>query len=320
MLNKTLLRKKARRSEAIQEAERLFERECLPSSQADRLSSALAGCVAWLMSNEIYIDTLEELTRERVIHYGKHLNEKFCNGEYVSTVYIKANLNSINSAMLLYLPDNWNSVSAKDDCGIEDESLIPKIVTKGVDSDFPSENDLAGYLLELQKSLGVSVREALELDLNAALQEGRKTKMVSIASVTTGAIRKVPCTERGVKAIAQGIASRRLQRRLPKPWSYDDFLQAHKKIARRCGYSTNTARSEYVKERYRQLTGINTESFKEFDVDTVVREISTISSMPLSTAKGVEKKARRTITMEIGELGLEQVTDYLGKQWDNNER
>lgn len=44
----------------------------------------------------------------------------------------------------------------------------------------PDIQSLVGYLLDLQMSLGLTVREALILDLKAALIEGRTTGLIAI--------------------------------------------------------------------------------------------------------------------------------------------
>ncbi|MGZ8238100.1 MAG: hypothetical protein ACXWTY_09545, partial [Methylobacter sp.] len=115
------------------------------------------------------------VTREVVILYGQHLKSQFMAGEYVSTSVPKSRLYAVNRVMKYLTNGTWEPVRPLRDCGLDHQSTIPDKKPVLTDGGIPDVNSLVSYLLELQKSLGLPIREACGLDLKAALKEGRKT-------------------------------------------------------------------------------------------------------------------------------------------------
>lgn len=260
------------------------------------------------------LEDINSVTREHIIRYGQYLKSKFDNGNFVSTNTAAGYLSGMNTVMKLVHGDNWEKISPIKDCGLEPISHIPNQKPELDKNGLPDTESLAGYLLELQMSLGVTVREALILDLKEALTEGRSTGFVTVTNVQNGVKRKVPCRLSAIKAIGNGIAAWRLQKRLPKKMEFDDFLAAHHKLAARKGYSTNTARGIYVRDRYQELTGVKPPIISGLNQAEHWQSLAQHSNKTLSEAKGIDKNSRHQIAKEIGVLGIEPLKEYLDKK------
>lgn len=273
----------------------------------------LSFCVWSITKDGNQLDTISSVTREHIIRYGQYLKSEFDNGRFASTSSATSYLSGINTVMKLIQPD-WEKISAVKECGLEPLSHIPNKKPELDRNGLPDIESLAGYLLELQSSLGVVIREALILDLKEALTEGRSTGFVTITSFQNGVRRKVPCRPTAIKAIGKGIAARRLQKLLPKKWEFDDFLAAHNKLASRKGYSTNTARGIYVRDRYQELACVEPPIISGLSQTEHWQKLSHHSNKKLSEAKGLDKNTRHQISKEIGVLGIEPLKEYLDKK------
>lgn len=122
-----------------------------------------------------------------------------------------------------------------------------------------------------------------------------------------------PSRPSAIKAIGSGIAARRLQKLLSKKWEFDDFIDAHKKLAARKGYSTNTACGVYVRDRYEELTGVESPILSGLSQTEQRQRISQHSNKTLSEAKGVERNTRLAIARELGVLGTDSIKCYPDK-------
>jgi integrase len=312
-MDKTLLRHRTRRHSLYREGASqitLAYSEDL-KKQRHLLGQWLKFCIWSISQDDVRLDTLESVTREHIIRYGRYLKGEFLNGNYASTAAPLGYLSALNTVMKAIRGDAWQTVSPRQDCGLAAESCIPKRKPALGQDGLPDLAELAGYLLALQAALGVDLREALSLDLKQALTEGRRTGFVTVANWRSGMRRKVPCRPIAVQALGQAIAARRLQKRLPKPMAYDDFVAAHKKLAARTGYSTNTARGVYVRERYQELTGLPAPVVSGFAQAAHLQALADHAGKTLSEAKSWDKHTRHRIAKEIGVLGIEPLNAYL---------
>lgn len=309
------MRHRARRHPLYLNGESKIVESCNDNTETQKrlVSQWLSFCIWSITQSESVYEVANAVTREYVIRYGKFLKSEFDRGRFASTSTAVGYLSGINSVMKM-IHDEWELVSPVADCGLSPVSHIPNKKPELDKNGLPNAESLAGYLLELQITLGVTVREALILDLKAALTEGRSTGFVTVTSHQNGMRRKVPCRPAAITAIGSGIAARRLQRDLPKKWEFDDFLAAHGKLASRKGYSTNTARGDYVRERYKELTGVESPILSGLSQPDHWRAIAHHSNRVLSEAKGIDKNSRHQIAKEIGVLGLESIKEYLDKK------
>jgi len=283
-------------------------------TQKRLISQWLSFCIWSITKDGNSLETINSVTREHIIRYGQYLKSEFDNGRFASTSSAMSYLSGINTVMKLIHGDNWEKISPIKDCGLEPISHIPNEKPELDKNGLPDIESLAGYLLELQMSLGVVIREALILDLKEALIDGRSTGFVTITSFQNGVRRKIPCRQNAIKAIGNGIAARRLQKLLPKKWEFDDFLSAHNKLAARKGYSTNTARGIYVRDRYQELTGVEPPIISGLSQTEHWQKLSQHSNKTLSESKGLDKNARHQIAIEIGVLGIAPLKEYLDKK------
>ena len=281
------------------------------SGNRDSLIRKWRSFCTWAIKNDCL--EIKQVTRDLVIQYGNHLKSKFISGEYASTTTACAYLYAANKVMALATNDIWENIRPVGDCGIEHHSYIPTKTPTLTDDGIPDANTLASYLLELQTSLGLPIREACSLDLRKALKEGRTTGFITTTSQSSGVRRKVPCRSVAITAIGQGIAAQRFQELLPEPITYKQLQAAHKKIAAKRGFSTNSARSVYVQARYREITGIDPPIKSGFANKEHVQMLSECLGISESEARQKDKNARITITRELGELGTELVDSYLDK-------
>lgn len=283
------------------------------NTQKRLINQWLNFCTWSITKDGDQIETIRSVTREQIIRYGQYLKSEFDNGRFASTSSATSYLSGINTVMKLIHAD-WEKVSAVKECGLEPLSHIPNKKPELDKNGLPDIESLADYLLELQSALGVVIREALSLDLKEALIEGRSAGFVTITNFQNGARRKVPCRSSAIKAIGKGVAARRLQKLLPKKWEFDDFLAAHNKLATRKGYSTNTARGIYIRERYQEITGIEPPIISGLVLTDHLQRLAQHSNKTLSEAKGMDKNTRYAIAKEIGVLGIEFLKDYLDKK------
>ncbi len=287
-------------------------RACNEDSKTQKrlLNQWLSFCMWSITKDGNQLETISSVTRDHIIRYGQYLKSEFDNGRFASTSSATNYLSGMNTVMKLIQPD-WEKISAVKECGLESLSHIPN-KKPGLDRNgLPDIESLASYLLELQSSLGVVIREALILDLKEALIEGRSTGFVTITSFQNGVRRKVPCRPTAIKAIGKGIAARRLQKRLSRKMEFDDFLAAHNKLAARKGYSTNTALGVYVRDRYQELSGVEAPIISGLSQTEHWQNLSRHSNKTLSEAKGLDKNTRHQIAKEIGVLGIDPLKEYL---------
>lgn len=279
--------------------------------QKHLLNQWLKFCI-WSISRDADpLETLSSVTREHVIRYGGALKIEFLNGRYASSKTVSGYISAMNAIMNKVRVDAWENVSPAQDCGVELISYIPNRKTKLDKEGLPDIDELVGYLLELQCALGVDIREALSLNLKRALDEGRRAGVVTVTNWRSGARRKVPCRPRAVQALGQAVVAQRLQKSLPKPMDYNEFVAAHRKLAAREGYSTNTARGVYVLERYQELIGLPAPVVSGLDQSAHLQAIADYSNRTLSAAQDIDKTARHIIAQELGVLGIETLTAYL---------
>jgi integrase len=314
-MDKALLRHKTSLHLLYKIGEAEIVRACSEDAKTQKrlINQWLTFCVWSITKDGNQLENIGSITRHYIIRYGQYLKSEFDNGRFASTSSATSYLSGINAVMKLIQPD-WEKVSAVQDCGLESFSHIPNKKPELDKNGLPDIESLAGYLLELQSALGVVIREALSLDLIDALVEGRSTGLVTITNFQNGVRRKVPCRPSAVKALGKGIAARRMQKLLPKKWEFDDFIAAHNKLAARKGYSTNTARGIYIRERYQEITGIEPPIITDHDLTDHLEKTAQLSNKTLSEAKGMDKNARHTIAKEIGVLGIELLRDYLDKK------
>ncbi|MDP2426699.1 MAG: hypothetical protein Q8M28_01015, partial [Methylobacter sp.] len=315
-MDKSLLRHRTRRYPLYKSGEIKIAQACPedPKKQKRLLNQWLNFCVWSVTKGGGDLGRVTSVTRDHIVRYGQHLRAEFDKGRFSSTTAPTSYLSGMNVIMRIFYGDGWEKVSPIQDCGLEPFFYIPSDAP-GLDKQgLPDTESLAGYLLELQSSLGVVIREALALDLRKALGEGRRTGFVSVDSVQSGARRKVPCRPSTVKALGEGIAARKLQKRLPKKWEFDDFLAAHDRLAARKGYSTNTARGIYVRDRYLELTGVEPPIVSGLSQTEHWQAIAQYSNRTLSEAKGIDKNSRHQIAKEMGVLGIDALKAYLEKK------
>jgi hypothetical protein len=315
-MDKALLRHKTRRHPLYKNGETEIIRACNEESKTQQrlINQWLSFCIWSITKDGNKLDNISSVTREHIIRYGQYLKSEFDNGKFASTNTAASYLSGMNTVMKLLHGKNWEKISPIKDCGLEPISHIPNKKPELDKNGLPDIESLAGYLLELQMSLGVTVREALILDLKEALFEGRKTGLVTVTNIQNGVKRKVHCRPSAIKAIGSGIAARRLQKRLPRKMEFDDFLAAHNKLAARKGYSTNTARGIYVRDRYQELTGVKPTIVSGLSQFDHWQKLSLHSNKTLSEAKGLDKNTRHIIAKEIGVLGIEPLKEYLDKK------
>lgn len=314
-MDKTILRHKIRRHAFYKDGESFITDKLNNESKCrNRLINQWLNFCIWLIAKgDHHIENIQSITREDIIRYGQYLKFEFDNGRYASTHTVASYLSGMNTVMKLIHSD-WQKVRAVQDCGIASFSYIPNTKPKLDKHGLPDIDSLASYLLELQASLGVTVREALLLDLKVALKEGRTTGLVTVTHFQNGMRRKVPCRPTAIKAIGHGLAARRLQKHLTNKMEFDDFLTAHNKLAARKGYSTNTARGIYVRDRYQELTGVSPPIITGLKQEEHWQTIAQHSDKTLSEAKGIDKNSRHQIAKEIGVLGTESLKDYLDQK------
>lgn len=313
---KALLRHKTRRHPLYKSGELKINSACDGNTETQNrlLNQWLDFCIWSITQNSNMLEDINSVTREHIIRYGQYLKSKFDNGKFASTNTAAGYLSGMNTVMKLIHSNNWEKISPIKDCGLNPISHIPNKTQELDKNGLPDTESLAGYLLELQMSLGITVREALILDLKEALTEGRSTGFVTVTNVQNGVKRKVPCRLSAIKAIGNGIAARRLQKHLPKKMEFDDFLAAHHKLAARKGYSTNTARGDFVRNRYRELTGVKPPIISGLNQAEHWQSLAQHSNKTLSEAKGIDKNSRHQIAKEIGVLGIEPLKEYLDKK------
>ena len=256
---------------------------------------------------------IKGITRDVVIQYGHHLNARFVKGEYASTSTAAAHLYAVNKVMSFATGGLWQKIRPVRDCNLDHHSYIPNKTPTLTDDGIPDADTLASYLLELQTSLGLPIKEACSLDLRKALKEGRKTGFITTYSQSSGVRRKVPCRSVAITAIGKGIAAKRHEKLLPEPITYKQLQAAHKKIAAKRGFSTNSGRSVYVQARYSEITGAEPPITSGLEHKGHIQKLSECLVISESEARQADKKARVKIARELGELGTELVDSYLDK-------
>lgn len=313
-MDKTVLRNRIRLHPLYKSVDEVFASDLAQSlSSKKRLINHWKDFCAWsITQDKNQLQSINAVTRCHVIRYGRYLKNEFDAGRFSSTITPISHLSGV-CVLLDLLQPGWGKVSPSNDCDLRSFSLIPNKKPVLDKNGLPDTESLAGYLLELQISLGVTIGEALIMDLKAALIEGRSTGFVTVTHFQNGFRRKVPCRPSAIKAIGSGIAARRLQKLLPKKWEFDDFVAAHNKLAARKCYSTNTARSVYARNRYQELTCVEPPILSGLGQAEHWERISQHSNKTLSEAKGIDKNTRHQIAKEIGVLGIEPLKDYLDK-------
>lgn len=110
-MDKTLLRHRTRRHSLYREGAAQIALACREDRKKQLTNQWLKFCIWSISQEDGRLDTLESVTREHVIRYGRYLRTEFLNGNYASTAAPLGYLSALNTVMKAIRGDTWQTVS-----------------------------------------------------------------------------------------------------------------------------------------------------------------------------------------------------------------
>ena len=255
------------------------------------------------------VKKMEAVTRELVINYGTKLAREVSAGKQSASTAQNA-VSAVNTVLNLVQQKQWKSVLAVKDCGIAKRSYVRvqapadcSVYERAVErlSDRPREQ----ALIMLCREFGLRAKEASLLRVDKAFEEALAFEKISVEYGTKGGrFREVPITSRSqIQALYQArLAKKRVDDcLLPKGTRLDVWLDGPAQYARNAikaegGKGLHDLRAAYACSRYKLLTG---------------HPAPCVAGSRLAP-KEVDRKARMTISEELGHGRIDVLTSYVG--------
>jgi hypothetical protein len=263
------------------------------------------------------VTKMEQIDREFVIGYGRHLQQQLEAGVYSSASAPKNYLSAVNCVMKLATEGKWQTIRPGSDCGIERRKYIPK-VTKSISETKHTqiqENvaERISHLLALQREFGLRFKESCLLDPKAALKQANKYGFISVKAGTKGGRpRNVPCTEKGKLMLEQATKIQNGKSMVPHKISYIKFRQECYAQAQIAGFNFHSERHAYAQNRYREIVNAPSPLEAGWEHKGRIEKLAEYLKIPFEAAKDIDKRARLRISIELGHSRVEISNAYLG--------
>jgi len=263
------------------------------------------------------VTKMENVDRDFVIGYGRHLQDQLEAGTYRSASAPKNYLSAVNCVMKLATQGKWQAVMPGSDCGIERRKYIPK-TTKSISETKHAQmqenvGERISHLLALQREFGLRFKESCLLDPKAALKQAEKYGFISVKAGTKGGRpRNVPCTERGKLILEAATKIQDGRAMMPPKINYTKFRQECYAQAQIAGFNFHSERHAYAQNRYREIVNAPSPLEAGWEHRGRIEKLAEYLAIPFDAAKDLDKRARLRISIELGHSRVEISNAYLG--------
>lgn len=218
-------------------------------------------------ARESGIKQLEYVSRELVIQYGQQLADRVSNGE-IAPGHAQNSLSAVNTVMRIATGNQWHSVSATREAGIDQRSTIRETPPTGLDRaqlerGIATLSERGAAVAELARELGLRSKEASLLNAQAALREATLRGAVTICDGTKGGReREIPLTsERQLAVLERAAVAQDTARAVMPPnqnwkeWRENGLRDSRETLQQNGIDRLHDLRSAYACDRYQQITG-----------------------------------------------------------------
>lgn len=213
------------------------------------------------------VKQMEYVSRELVTYYGQQLAERVSHGE-IAQGHAQNSLSAVNTVMRIATGNQWHTVSATRDAGIEQRSAVRETPPSGVDRSqlanaLTALSERGASVVELARELGLRSKEVSLLNAHAALREASVRGAVTISDGTKGGReREVPITsERQLSALSHAADAQGRDRAVMPPdqnwkeWRENGLRDIRETLQQHGIDRLHDLRSAYACDRYQHITG-----------------------------------------------------------------
>lgn len=263
------------------------------------------------------IKKMENITREFVTNYGRHLQTQLEAGVYSSASAPKNYLSAVNCVMKLATHNSWKTVKPGADCGIARREYIPK-ATKSISETehLKIQQDIGeriAQLMALQRTFGLRFKESCLLNPKIALKQAEKYGYIKLTCGTKGGRpRRVPCDGHGKSVLISAMSVQDGRSMVPRRFTYIKFRTECYEQSRLHGLCFHSERHAYAQQRYQTLVGAPSPIDANWQRKERIAKLSAYLSISETEANLLDKDARLTISIELGHGRLGVSNAYLG--------
>lgn len=259
---------------------------------------------------------MEQIEKMTVIAYGEDLQGRVESGDLAPST-AQNYLSAVNVVMALATEGAWPSVSPTRDCGIEKRSGIAT-VSRAIP---PERHEAAkrevcvivAVLLDLQRSMGLRLRESCLINPKSALRQAEKQQWISVLDGTKGGrARQVPVSAFALEALHNASRVQGSQSMIPDTIRYVAFHRACYQQATEAGVRFHGERHAYAQERYLELSGAPAPIAAGWPRAERFQRMAEFLGVPEEEARQIDHTARLQVASELGHGRVEVSNAYLG--------
>ena len=266
------------------------------------------------------VKDLRQVDQSHVRSFAAELAERYEQGQ-ISASTAQNMLSAVNSTMAYARQDDKCTVHAVRDAGLpsrthiatESKSVLPE-VHQAVQLQV---SDRLAVQLELQRELGLRMKESCLINARETLQQAEKSGVVQIIAGTKGGRpRAVPITsKKQINALQNAAILQQKDRSMvPAEQSLKSYINScYKQLeaTAMCGF--HGERHHYANSRYERLTGVKSpvESGSKHGIPHI-NYIAQKMYITTIQARSLDLNARSRIAEELGHSRISITNNYLG--------
>ncbi|EPX6970177.1 integrase domain-containing protein [Vibrio parahaemolyticus] len=270
------------------------------------------------LKDHFQIKDLRKVEREHVLSFANYLNDRFERGE-ISASTAQNYLAPVNVAMENARLDSNCRVEGVRDAGLphrtgiatQDHSATPKAHQNVIQN----VSERLGVQLELQRELGLRLKESCLLDAKHALKQSLSEQYVRIEFGTKGGRpRQIPIYSQSQldalqrAALLQGHDSSLI----PKDQTWSEYQsQVYREMSLQ-PLNCHQERHHYANAMYERLMGAKSPVQSQTPHQLHHKYLAEVLSIPLREAKIRDEQARLNIAQALGHSRTSITNNYLG--------
>lgn len=269
---------------------------------------------------DIGVKDLRQVDQSHVRSFAAELAERYEQGQ-ISASTAQNMLSAVNSTMAYARQDNRCTVHAVRDAGLPSRSHIAT-ESKAVSQEMHlatqmQVSDRLAVQLELQRELGLRMKESCLINASAALQQAEKSGVVKIIAGTKGGRpREVPITsKKQINALQNAAVLQQKDRSMvPAEQSIKSYINScYKQLEGTVMAGFHGERHHYANSRYEQITGVKSPVEAGMKHGSAhINYIAEKINITTEKAKSLDQNARSRIAEELGHSRMSITNSYLG--------
>ena len=266
------------------------------------------------------VKDLRQVEQSHVKSFAAELLERYESGEITPST-AQNMLSAVNSTMAYARQDDKCTVHAVRDAALPSRTHIA-IESKAVSQEVHQSaklqvSDRLGIQLELQRELGLRMKESCLINARSVLNQAEKSGVIQITAGTKGGRpREVRITsEKQINALRDAAILQQKDRSMvPAEQSLKSYINScYKQLEVTVMSGFHGERHHYANSRYEQITGVK--SPVEAGVKHGSSHINYIAekrNITTEKAKSLDQNARSRIAEELGHSRISITNSYLG--------